>query len=434
MSVECYRTKGRNSYYYEGKKVSKRSALSLSPKLPKCISKTKANMIKSLKKQLKDVLTHREQYKTTSADLDNKLKACSIIREEYDRLVDMIKSANSSVDIMNRICLSKDLKEQIDREYRELRETLESTTRSYDEKVEKLVKIVEKNKLDIETYQSDILSLTKENDGLRESLRENTNIIRGLGEQNSKLQEERIELIDKVSNLERVIDEKNEQYVSAVNEFQDMNNTLNEENKDLKEYVKELTKEVEKREDSVQILTKRIEGYDRTLEEYIDRYKVDMQKADNEIRVLEEENKEIRSQFDSLGKLYDELDSKFVDLMDKTKECYSDTSRLEREKLSISQQCEIDIESLKTMIIDIRKEISREKEECLMRIQKAIEETDGKITSREAKKYEKELSDLNYKLLMSEETLEELQKARTLEGEKQTKAVKKAIKKMKKVK
>ena len=110
MSVECYRTKGRNSYYYEGKKVSKRSALSLSPKLPKCISKTKANMIKSLKKQLKDVLTHREQYKTTSVDLDNKLKACSIVREEYDRLVDMIKSANSSVNIMSRICLSQDLK------------------------------------------------------------------------------------------------------------------------------------------------------------------------------------------------------------------------------------------------------------------------------------------------------------------------------------
>jgi len=434
MSVECYRTKGRNTYYYEGKKVSKRSASSLSPKLPKCISKSKTNMIKSLKKQLKDVLSHREQYKTTSVELDNKLKACSIVREEYDRLVDMIKSANSSVDIMNRICLSKDLKEQIDREYKELRETLESTTRSYDEKVEKLVKIVEKNKLDIETYQSDISSLTKENDGLRESLRENTNIIRGLGEQNSKLQEERIDLIDKVSNLERVIDEKNEQYVSAVNEFQDMNNTLNEENKDLKEYVKELTKEVEKREDSVQILTKRIEGYDRTLEEYIDRYKVDMQKADNEIRVLEEENKDIRSQFDSLGKLYDELDSKFVDLMDKTKECYSNTSRLEREKLSISQQCETDIESLKTMTIDIRKEISREKEVCLMRIQKAIEETEGKISSREARKYEKELADLNYKLLMSEETLEELQKARTLEGEKQNKAMKRAIKKMKKVK
>ena len=108
MSVECYRTKGKNTYYSEGKRVSKNVASYLSPKLPKCVSKTKSKEIASLKKQLKEVLTHREEYKTTSADLDSRLKACSIVKGEYDRLVDMINSANSSVDVMNRVCLSQD--------------------------------------------------------------------------------------------------------------------------------------------------------------------------------------------------------------------------------------------------------------------------------------------------------------------------------------
>ena len=68
MSLECYRSRGRNTYYNEGKRISKKMASSLSPKLPKCVSKTKSNEIKNLKKQLKEVLTHREQYNTTSAD------------------------------------------------------------------------------------------------------------------------------------------------------------------------------------------------------------------------------------------------------------------------------------------------------------------------------------------------------------------------------
>jgi len=228
-SVECYRSRGRNSYYSEGKKISKISARSLTKKLPKCVSKTKAKEIASLKKQLKEVLTHREQYKTTSADLDSRLKTCAIVREEYERLVDMINSATSSVDVMNRVCLTQDLKKQIDSEYRELRENLESTTRTYDEKVEKLVSIVEKNKVDIEEYQTEVSSLDEENNNLREVLKENSNMIAGLGQQINQLQDEKLKLIEDLNIREKKIDDKN----AEIEERMEVNGRLYAENNEL---------------------------------------------------------------------------------------------------------------------------------------------------------------------------------------------------------
>jgi len=287
-------------------------ASSLSPKLPKCVSKTKAREISSLKKQLKEVLTHREQYKTTSADLDSRLKTCSIVKGEYDRLVDMINSANSSVDVMNRVCLTQDLKKKIDREYRELRETLESTTRSYDGKVEQLVKIVEKNKLDIEAYQSEVLSVNEENNNLREALKENANMIAGLGQQINQLQDEKLNLIEEVNVRERKIDDKNAEIEERMevngrlyaenNELNDNIKKVSDENRSLKSYydaldqdheeLKEKTKviyaELQSLEEENGVLKQRLIDGEKTIETYTNKYTDDMGEADEEIRVLQE--------------------------------------------------------------------------------------------------------------------------------------------------
>ena len=421
MSLECYRSRGKNSYYYEGKKVSKKTASSLSPKLPKCVPKTKAKEIASLKKQLKEVLTHREEYKTTSADLDSRLKACSIVKGEYDRLVDMINSANSSVDVMNRVCLTQDLKKQIDREYRELRENLESTTRSYDEKVEQLVKIVEKNKLDIEAYQSEVLSVNEENNNLREALKENANIIAGLGQQINQLQNEKAALLEELNVRERIIYDKN----GEIEERMNIIGRLDRENRELKDNIEKMTsdyddlkddfEDVKQRARSVvaelqqeneglkeenEVLKQRLTNSENTKEEYINRYENDMGNAEEEIT--------------RLGEALEQTSKK-------EQECEAD-------KLLLQE----DINLLRNSAENLRNKLQEEKNECLERVQRAIDETEGNIGSREARKYEKELSDLNGKLRLTEEALDELKKAGSLEGKKlPAKAVKKAIKKMK---
>ncbi len=456
MSVECYKSKGRKSYYYEGRKVSKKTASSLSSKLPKCVSKSKANMIKSLKKQLKEVLTHREQYKTTSADLDSRLKACSIVKGEYDRLVDMINSANSSVDVMNRVCLTQDLKKQIDREYRELRENLESTTRSYDQKVEQLVKIVEKNKIDIEAYQSEVLSVNEENNNLREALKENANMISGLGKQIEQLQDEKLNLIEELNVRERKIDDKNaeiEERIEVIGRFVDETN-------ELKDSVKKLA-------DENSILKQRLINAENTIEKYTNKYADDMVAAEEEIQKLEEDNKMLKNTYNEMLDINDNLDASLGVAIEKSRECFEENKELtenfsnerlqlegslfniqndnERIKEALEQanredmECEADrlvlqedINILRTTAENLRNKIVEEKNECLDRVQRAIEETEGNISKREARRYEKELSDLNSKLTLTDDALNELKKAGTLEGKKMpAKAVKKAIKKMK---
>lgn len=571
MSVECYRSKGRNTYYNEGKRISKKIASTLSPKLPKCVSKTKSNEIKNLKKQLKEVMVHREQYKTTSSDLDNKLKACSIIREEYDRLVDMIKSATSSVDVMGRVCLTQDLKEKIDREYRELRETLESTTRSYDEKVEKLVSVVEKNQVDIEAYQTEVVSLNNENKGLREVLNDNANIIAGLKEQIDRLQEERLKLIEDVNEREAIIYNKNDEIVQRMevigrldrenrelkdnvqkmaDDYSKLNSfyeSLDEDHKELKEKAREIYSQLQSSENDNEVLKQRLIDAEDTIKEYIDKYTEDMGKADEEIRVLVEENNDLRSRiqkeqeyfrdtiqaykdneevlnnranalsvratslnqentvlkdklenevekkrkfeeissdifnkmenkikkleddnktlrdnFEEMVQMSDKLDKSLELAIEKSKECFAENKELEetfssekfnleaslysiqednkrmkdllkdcKDDKDILQMQEGQIQTLMRQAEELREQVQREKDECLARIQKRIEETEGNISSREAKKYESQILDLNKELLNAQEVIDNLKKAQGSSPKSQQKAINKAQRKFK---
>ncbi len=500
MSIECYRTKGRNTYYSEGKRISKKIASSLSPKLPKCVSKTKSNMIKNLKKQLKEVMTHREQYKTTSSDLDNKLKACSIIREEYDRLVDMIKSATSSVDVMGRVCLTQDLKEKIDREYRELRETLESTTRSYDEKVEKLVSVVEKNQVDIEAYQTEVVTLSNENKGLREILNDNATVIAGLKEQIDRLQEERLKLIEDVNEREAIIYNKNDEIVQRMevigrldrenrelkdnlqkmaDDYSKLNGfyeSLDEDHKELKEKAREIYSQLQSSENDNEVLNKRLIDAEDTIKVYTDKYADDMYKADEEIKVLEEENNELRKKVENLEEqnktlkdniedmiqTSDKLDQSLKLAIEKSRECFAENKELEEtfssEKFNLEaslfniqednkrmkdllKDCKDDkdilkiqegqIETLMRQAQELREQVQREKDECLVRIQQRIEETEGNISSREAKKYESQILDLNRELLNAQKVIDDLKKAQGSSPKVQQKALNKAQKNMK---
>ncbi len=76
----------------------------------------------------------------------------------------------------------------------------------------------------------------------------------------------------------------------------------------------------------------------------------------------------------------------------------------------------IEIQELRSQAIQLRDAIQREKDECLQKIQQRIEETEGQISSREAKKYEDQLLDLNRELLAAQEVIDNLKKAQSSTG------------------
>lgn len=402
MSVECYRSRGRNTYYNEGKRISKKVASTLSPKLPKCVSKTKSNMIKNLKKQLKEVMTHREQYKTTSSDLDSRLKS---MNDQLDKLQEERMTLIEEVDKREKIIYSKN-----------------------DEIVERMEVI---GRLD------------SENRELKDTLK--------------KTSEDLKKLKSEYEDLEEDLEDLKEKATIYYNEGQ----ALEKENS---------------------VLKQRVINADDTIKVYTDKYAEDMGKADEEISILQEENKRLKSKaekleednkmlkenFKEMVQLSDNLDKSLGIAIEKSRECLSENKELEdtfsNEKFNLEaslytvkednkrmkevlqqktieeSQCEADrllmqedIIILRNTAESLRNKISEEKGECLLRVQRAIEDSEGKISRREAQKYERELSDLNSKLRLADEALDELKKAGTLEGKKMSpKAVKKAIRNMKK--
>jgi chromosome segregation ATPase len=207
-------------------------------------------------------------------------------------------------------------------------------------------------------------------------------------EVNGRLYAENNELND---NIKKVSDEnrKLKSYYDA----------LDEDHEELKEKTKVIYAELQSLEEENGVLKQRLIDGEKTIETYTNKYADDMGEAEEEIRVLQETLEQTSK---------------------KEQECEAD-------KLVLQE----DINTLRNSAENLRNNLIEEKNDCLDRVQRAIEETEGNIGSREARKYEKELSNLNGKLRLTEEALDELKKAGTLEGKKlPAKAVRKAIKKM----
>jgi chromosome segregation ATPase len=208
-------------------------------------------------------------------------------------------------------------------------------------------------------------------------------------EVNGRLYAENNELND---NIKKVSDENR-----SLKSYYD---ALDQDHEELKEKTKVIYAELQSLEEENGVLKQRLIDGEKTIETYTNKYTDDMGEADEEIRVLQETLEQTSK---------------------KEQECEAD-------KLLLQE----DINTLRNSAENLRKNLIEEKNDCLDRVQRAIEETEGNISSREARKYEKELSNLNGKLRLTEEALDELKKAGTLEGKKlPAKAVKKAIKKMK---
>ena len=481
MSLECYKGKGgADLYYYEGKRISKSKLVG--KKLPKCVSKTNQNVIDSLKKQLKEVLSNRENIKGINAELDSKLKACSVIKGEYDNLLSLIKSSKSMVNVMDRVCLTQDLKKEMDMEYRSLKDNLEVKSKNY-EKIKDL-------------YESTINNVKLLSNKLRDQKADSKKVEKTLSEERevkkrvlSKLDKLTEECSDRPDLLKR-IDELSTELIS----LNDTTETLKTNLLDTQDTVKQLTETVNNLDVELTTVKGLLETERRRTEEayrVIETNKIDFERYETEINSLEEENTSLRQSVGNLEEDIESLQSQYVQLRDaweslseESNAMYQKNIELEEGKVDMInrvseldkaltvavnkytddiaeiddeirrlqeenedlksrlnesvESCDKDKANLDKLIKqftvrarELQGELAKEKDECLYRVQRAIDD-EKEMTGREAKEYKKQINDLNYKLLMTEEALEELKRAEQSSGVMQEKRLKKAVKNMKK--
>ena len=347
--LECFKSKtGGSVYYFEGKRISKREAqnISMGKKLPSCSVKTAKNELKSLKKRIKEVMSGRETFKLSSKDLQQRLNACDIIKNKYTDLIALIESASDNVDVMNRICLTQDVKRKMDEQYnmieRSLQEyslknrELEDNLQTYKDQskiMESMASSIETYKVAIDRYETEVKTLQDENKELRETI--------------------------------------------AGNE-------------DLKTILDQLRNELSIRARDEEELRQQLIMYENKYGEAVDKYADDMEREGKYIEELELANKSLENRIEAMA-----------DLAKKLNETYK-----------------------------------QEKERCIVEVQKAID-GEREISKKEAREFESKIADLNSKLLITEETLEELKgtgKIEDLSQIPQAKSkLKKTSKKLKKV-
>ena len=89
------------------------------------------------------------------------------------------------------------------------------------------------------------------------------------------------------------------------------------------------------------------------------------------------------------------------------------------------------VSALRNVALELNEQLKKEKNECLMEVQRAID-GERELSKRQAREFEEKLADLNYKILMCEEAREELEKIKAGGNKEEVKMSKKQMKKAQK--
>ena len=456
MTLECFKGKGgRDIYYFEGKRITKREAKMMNGgKLPSCIKKTSENQIKSLKKRIKDILGGRNEYKS-------RLEECDVVRGRYNELVRLIDSVSDSVDVMNRVCLTQDVKRRMDEEYKTLENNLNQSVRnesdlqrtieqnnSFMNQLQELLNDTEDRANNIEdalrreredkanvrrsldtlteecSDRPDLIATIQSLRELIDTLEQDVNIARAEVVESNRIRDDMNDTIDElrsnVNDLNRMYRDEMKRANDALSSIERLNvsvnryetevSTLQNENEELRRAVignenlqstitelrRELELRIQQEERMIQDFVERKESLENTIREYIDRYSNDINAADDTIRELEDELERERE------------------------ECKDENGRLANQ-----------VSSLRNVALELNEQLKKEKNECLMEVQRAID-GERELSKREARAYEEKLADLNYKILMCEEAREELEKIKAGGNKEEVKMSKKQMKKAQK--
>jgi len=445
--LECFKSKsGGSVYYFDGKRISKKEAQNIASsygkRLPSCSAKTAKNELKSLKRRIKDVMSGRESYKTTSKDLEERLNACGIIRDKYDNLISLIDSATDSVNVMNRVCLTQDVKRKMDEEYSLIEKNLQNSTI----KNQELEGVLESDKSLINDLTNMLYQMKQLNLNL-ESVSEQ--------ERKGKLNVEKTlnELMDQCSDrpdLLRTIDTLGEQ----IAKLQESNNTTSADlqttiqmNDDMKKAVSSLKTKLKVYKEEAKKVSE--------LTNLLEQYKVAVERYDMEIETLDRENKELRDSIVGNADLQTILDQLRAELTQKANDeeqlrqelikarddygkavnkyaddMYEEGQQIE-ELTEANQSLEKKVQAMAELAKKLNYTLQQEKERCMGEVQQAISE-EREISKKETREFESRISDLNAKLLLTEETLEDLNKVGKIKNVDEIEGVKKNLKKVSK--
>ena len=457
MTLECFSDKsGKSIYYFEGKRISKREAKDISrdKPLPKCVKKTSVNEIKSLKKRIKDILGGRNEYK-------ERLRECDVVRGRYNELVRLIDSASDSVDVMNRVCLTQDVKRRIDEEYKTLENNLNQSVRnesdlqstieqnnSFMNQLQELLNDTEDRANNIEdalrreredkanvrrsldtlteecSDRPDLIATIQSLRELIDTLEQDVNIARAEVVESNRIRDNMNDTIDElrsnVNDLNRMYRDEMKRANDALSSIERLNvsvnryetevSTLQNENEELRRAVignenlqstiTELRRELELR----------IQQEERMIQDFVER----KESLENTIReYIDRYSNDINAADDTIRELEDELERE-------REECKDENGRLANQ-----------VSALRNVALELNEQLKKEKNECLMEVQRAID-GERELSKREAREFEEKLADLNYKILMCEEAREELEKIKAGGNKEEVKMSKKQMKKAQK--
>jgi chromosome segregation ATPase len=187
-----------------------------------------------------------------------------------------------------------------------------------------------------------------------------------------------------------------DRYEDEIKTLQAENDTLRESvagNQSLQDTIYSLQGQLD---DRIREFYERRNEMEATLRQYSDRYVTDVNAAEERVAELEDQLERERE------------------------ECKEENGRLA-----------LEVDSLNNVRSRIEQSLREEKEKCLEEVQRAID-GERELSKREARAYEEKLAELNYKLLVCEETREELEKIKAGGNMSEVKMSKKQLKKAQK--
>ena len=179
-------------YYYKGKRISSKNALKIAKKknidLAQCktVQEIKqkycdsfhpASLLNSeeIREYKNDVVLFKANYEASQNELVKCEEKNTKLMKKYDEFYNKLNDAADEIEVMNKVCLSKEFRKQIDAKYKEATEELTKNIKENDVMMNQLKKDTKQlnNQLDKETEQRANLEdlLVRSNDELN-SLKE----------------------------------------------------------------------------------------------------------------------------------------------------------------------------------------------------------------------------------------------------------------------
>jgi chromosome segregation ATPase len=384
MTLECYKDKNkRDVYYYEGKRISKKQA-SVLGNLPKCVSKTSGNEIKGLKKRIKELMSGRGECSNKVNELSDKIKECVIVKEKYNEIISLLESAGESVDLLNRVCLTQDVKKKMDVEYRKMEDIIEEDKKTITVLNEEI--ITQKEVVgDLNRY---VVEFEKSNLALQDMIKEEKD--------GKRFVEKELEYVKEECSDKPVLVKTIEELQRRLSELQAVSNEMREEirvNKGINEDMRRAIEDLEKINSLLQ------KDYAREIEEgnslkgMINQYKLSIERYEAEVGSLNTENDMLRKSNTNLQTVISELRVKTEedefnlrelmkikeDMVDKDREI-SDMRKVIKEYIDRYEndirETEDEIERLMLENNELKEELSNIKGDCSTTINKLEERED----------------------------------------------------------